>query len=145
MKRWIAAIVMGIVLSSVTAVWATDLRYVDATQFKQWLSEKKPLILADIQKLPDYRKHHFYGALSTAAYPVKSDADRAKLSAVIEMYQKTGNMVVIIGPRGKASAKRAFAFLVKKGIPQDKIVILTGGIHDWPDREMLLDIAGGCA
>ncbi len=145
MKRWIAAMVMGIVLSGVTAVWATDLRYVDATQFKQWLSEKKPLILADIQKLHDYRKHHFYGALSTTAYPVKSDADRAKLSVVIEMYRKTGNMVVIIGPRGKASAKRTFAFLVKKGIPQDKIVILTGGIHDWPDREMLLDIAGGCA
>ncbi|MFP7755383.1 rhodanese-like domain-containing protein [Thermodesulfobacteriota bacterium B35] len=145
MKGWIAAIVMGIALWSATIVGAADLNYVDATQFKQWLAEKRPLILADIQKLPDYRKHHFYGAIGTTAYPVKSDADRSKLAAVVEMFRKTGNMVVIIGPRGKASARRAFVFLVEQGIPGDKIVILTGGIHDWPDREMLLDIAGGCA
>ncbi len=145
MKRWIAVIVMGIVLWGAASVGAAGLRYVDAEQFKQWLSEKRPLILADIQKLNDYRKHHFYGAISTTAYPVKSDADRAKLAAVVEMFRKTGNMIVIIGPRGKASARRAFVYLAGQGVPPDKIVILSGGIHDWPDREMLLDIAGGCA
>ncbi len=145
MKQWIAALVMGIALWSAAAAGAADFQYVDAAQFKQWLAAKKPLILADIQKLPDYRKHHFYGAIGTTAYPVKSDADRAKLMNVVEMFEKTGNMVVIIGPRGKASARRAFAFLVENGVPREKIVILTGGIHDWPDREMLLDIAGGCA
>ncbi len=144
MKAWTSAIVMGIVIWYATVAGAADLRYVDAGQLKQWLAEKRPLILADIQRLPEYRKHHFYGAIATAAYPVRSDDDRARLAAVVDMYQKTGDTVVIIGPRGKASAKRAFVFLVKQGVPQDKVVILSGGIHDWPDQEMLLDISGGC-
>ncbi|RLB86256.1 MAG: rhodanese-like domain-containing protein, partial [Deltaproteobacteria bacterium] len=113
--------------------------------FKEWLADKKPMILADIQKSNDFKKHHFYGAIETNAYPVKTSGDVAKLDVILRMFHKTGNDVIILGPRGGSSAKRAGNYLLEEGVPMEKLFILDGGIRNWPEQEMLLDVAGGCA
>ena len=61
------------------------------------------------------------------------------------MFEKTGSPIVIVGPRGTSGARRACEYLLEQGIPQEKIFLLDGGIRDWPYKEMLMDIAGGCA
>lgn len=131
-------------LCTVAAI-AANINYMLADELKSMLDNKKPLVIADIQKTKEFKKHHFYSAIETSAYPVKSNADKQLLDKVVDMYAKTGNPIVIVGPRGSSASKRAYNYLLDQGVPEDKIFILKGGVKDWPYKELLIDIAGGCA
>ncbi len=145
-KKGLRCILVVLLLGLVVATAeAAELNYMDAASLKERLSSKKPLVLADIQKPHDFKKHHFFAAVETDAYPVKSASDKGKLDVVRHMFQKTGNNVIVIGPRGGSASERAAKSLIELGIPAEKVFILKGGIKKWPDQEMLLDVAGGCA
>jgi len=144
-KAVVRCIMVFLVLGLAGALHAAEINKVSAAQLKTWLDQKKPVVLADIQKRRDYEKHHFFGSVETDAYPVKKDVEKRRLDSVIRMFHKTGNPVVIIGPRGSAAAKRAGRYLIEQGVPEDKVFILEGGVKNWPDQEMLLDTATGCA
>jgi rhodanese-related sulfurtransferase len=103
-----------------------------------------PTILVDIQNKNAYQEHHFYNSIITYAYPARTELDTQSLVQALRMYEQTQNDVVIIGPRGGRACTRTHDFLVKRGIPAEKIFILKGGIRDWPYKEMLLDLKGGC-
>lgn len=134
-----------LLLAFAVTAGAADLNYIDADQFNEKILNKAPMILADIQKKSDFKKHQFFGSIGTAAYPVKKAKDKQKLEVILQMFEKTGNDVIVIGPRGGPGSKRAAAYLMEQGIPAEKVFILKGGVKGWPDQEMLLDIAGGCA
>ena len=138
----LVVLLLGFVVATAAAA---ELNYMDAARFKGLCSSKAPMLLADIQKPHDFKKHHFFAAVETDAYPVKSASDKAKLDVIRQMFQKTGNDVILIGPRGGPASKRAANALIEQGIPADKVFILEGGVKKWPDQEMLLDVAGGCA
>jgi rhodanese-related sulfurtransferase len=145
MRRGAVQLIMGILFLLVAvAAGAAEYTIVDAAQFKGWLNDRKPMILADIQKPDSFKKHHFYGAVETNASPAKTEKETGKLDVIVRKFQKTGKDVVVIGSRGGASARRTAAYLIDRGIPADKVFILDGGVKYWPDREMLLDVAGGC-
>ena len=116
-----------------------------ADELKVRIETKQPTILLDIQKKNAYKEHHFYGSIRTFAYPAKTDQDLESAVQAVRMFKQTGNDVVVIGPRGGRASKRTFDFLVTRGIPEDKIYILEGGIKKWPYRKMLLNIKGGCS
>jgi hypothetical protein len=109
------------------------------------LDSKDPVIIADIQKSNDFKMHYFFSAVETDSYPVKSDAEKAKLSKIVTLYKKSGNVIVIVGPRGGSGAKRAQAYLLEHNVPAEKIFILKGGIKGWPYKEMFIDVSTGCA
>jgi len=115
-----------------------------ADQFKARLDAKTPTILLDIQKKPAYKEHHFYGSVRTFAYPAKTDMDLDSVVQGVRMHNQSGNDIVIIGPRGGRAAKRTADYLVTRGVPDEKIFILEGGINGWPYKEMLLQLKGGC-
>lgn len=144
-RKGIKFVLVVLLLSFAVTAGATELNYMDAARFKGLCSSKAPMVLADIQKPHDFRKHHFFAAIETDAYPVKTGGDQAKLDVIRQMFQKTGNDVIVIGPRGGPASKRAANYLIRQGIPAEKVFILEGGIKKWPDQEMLLDVAGGCA
>ena len=137
-------VVMFWLLCTVSAT-AGNLNTISSTDFKEMLDDQKPVIIADIQKKNNFRKHHFYAAVETNAYPVKTSSERNKLEIIVEMFEKTGNPIVIVGPRGTSGAKRACKYLMEQGISQEEIFLLEGGIKEWPYKELLMDIAGGCA
>jgi len=141
--------ILGVVcllwLACSVSVAAAGLNFISAAEFKEMLDTNQPIVIADIQKSNNFRKHHFYAAVETDAYPVKTDSQRKQLEKIIAMFEKTGNPIVIVGPRGTSGAKRACEYLLDQDIPQEKIFILEGGIKAWPYKEMLIDIAGGCA
>lgn len=116
-----------------------------ADDLKVRIETKQPTILLDIQKKNAYKEHHFYGSIRTFAYPAKTDMQLESAVQGVRMHKQTGNDVVIIGPRGGRASKRTFDFLVTRGIPEDKIFILEGGIKKWPYKKMLLNIKGGCS
>jgi rhodanese-related sulfurtransferase len=143
-KRLIYFISACALLFVCSPVIASDYKLIEPDDFKIRLDTKQPTILVDIQKKNAYKEHHFYGSIRTFAYPAKTDMDKESLVQAVRMYETSQNDVVIIGPRGGRASQRSHDFLITRGIPEDKIYILNGGIKNWPYKEMLLDIKGGC-
>lgn len=144
-KRIVSLVMLVLLVCLVATAGAEEINFIDPGQFKVWLEGKKPMIIADIQKSNDFKKHHFFGAVATDAYPAKTVEDMVKLDVIKRMQEKTDTDVIIVGPRGGASARRSADYLIEQGVPAEKVFILEGGVKGWPNQEMLLDIAGGCA
>ncbi len=130
-------------LVTAAAVQASSMvKYIDSDTFRKYLDEKKSVYMVDIQKKNDYLRHHFYGAVATNAYPVRSRQDKERLKIILPEIRTTKDPIVIIGPRGGNAAKRAFAFLQQQGVDTQRMTILKKGIRDWPDFAVLLNTYG---
>lgn len=143
-KRLIYFISACALLFTSSPLIAADYKLMEPEDFKIRLDTKHPTILVDIQKKNAYKEHHFYGSIRTFASPAKTDMDKESLVQAVRMYETSQSDVVIIGKRGGAPSRRSHDFLITRGIPEEKIYILNGGIKGWPYKEMLLDIKGGC-
>ncbi len=136
MKKYVLLCLSLLCLFNVAAFFET-FNWVEPEQFKQWLEAKKPMILVDIQDKPSFAAHHFPGAIETNAFPVETDAERHRLDPAVATAKKSGQEVVVLCPRGGGGAKRAYDYLKAQGVPEKKLVILTGGVDKWPYRNML--------
>ncbi len=121
---------------------AQDYSYVGIDEFKGWLEGQRPVHIVDIQPEKDFQKQHFADSIQTNAYPVESDEQRAALDQGLAAFTKGNRDVVISGPRGKKGAERAYDYLKSKGIPTNRLFILTGGMAAWPYSDLL--IKEGC-
>lgn len=127
------AALMGLV--QVAHAWS-NYNYLSADELKAWLEAAKPMLIVDIQEKKDFAVHHIKGSLETNAYPVKSDHDRQTIDPALKLYhQNSSQAVVVVCPRGKGGAKRAYTYLAEKGVAKDKLFILTGGMGGWPFKE----------
>ena len=140
-------IILACLLLFMLTMPAVALAYnmMNADELKVRIETKQPTILLDIQKKNAYKEHHFYGSIRTFAYPAKTDMQLESAVQGVRMFKQTGNDVVIIGPRGGRASKRTFDYLVTRGVPENKLFILEGGIKKWPYKKMLLNIKGGCS
>ncbi len=105
--------------------------------FKQWLENKKLLIIFDIQPADEFAKHHFEGSIETNAFPAKTDEEKARLNKAIDKIKASKEDVVIVCPRGRSGAMNTYEYLKSKGIDEKRLYILEGGIAGWPYKEML--------
>jgi len=137
------AFVISVILSY-TPTLASAYNLMEPDALKVRLETKEPTILVDIQPKNAYKEHHFFGSVRTYAYPAKTEVDTQSLVQAVRMFESYGNDVVIISPRGGRASRRTFDFLITRGIPEEKLFILKGGIREWPFKEMLLNIKGGC-
>lgn len=112
--------------------------YVKPDEFRKWLESGKSMIIVDIQTKEDFEKHHFKGSIETNAYPVKTDDERRRLDAAVSRANASKDDVVIICPRGKGGAMNTYEYLKSKGIPENRLYVLEGGIGGWPYKEMLI-------
>ncbi len=133
--------VLGI-LTAGTVFARQTYNYINSRSLLEILDTGNSAQLVDIQKKNDYLMHHFSHSVNTAAYPVKSEKDKNRLEPVIGQLQKDNSRIIIIGPRGKGAAKRAFRYLTTRGISPERIAILEKGIRGWPKPELLLDTYG---
>jgi len=137
-KAIVATIVMLFMISMPGLALAFNMMAPD--ELKARLDTKQPTILLDIQKKNAYKEHHFYGSVRTYAYPARTEAELESAVQGVRMHEQTGDDVVIIGPRGGKASQRTFDFLITRGIPEENIFILQGGIKKWPYKKMLLSI-----
>ena len=101
-------------------------------------SEPTKIVLVDIQEKPDFEEEHLKGAISTYAYPVKTDEERARLEALLPEI-KPDQKVIIVCPRGGGGADRAYDFYLSKGLKKDQLVTLKDGQYGWP-RDKVKDV-----
>ncbi|MBU0661687.1 MAG: rhodanese-like domain-containing protein [Pseudomonadota bacterium] len=116
---------------------ASDYQYVSAEELKGWLEAARPVLLVDIQEKKDFAAHHIKGSIETNAYPVKSDAERQTLVSAVGR-AKDVESVIVVCPRGKGGAKRAYDYLKEQGVPEAKLVILADGMEKWPYQEWVV-------
>ena len=118
--------------------WSGSYQYMDAQTVKQKLESHAPLSLVDIQVEEEYAQHRIVGALPSYAYPVKSEADRAKLAALSPHLMTSEDPVVVVCPRGGGGAERAYDYLLSQGIDATRLYILEQGQQGWPYPELLV-------
>ena len=139
MKK-IVAVIWITVLGMAQLANASSYQYVSAEELKGWLEAEDSVLLMDIQVKEEFAAHHIKGSLETNSYPVKSGADRKRIDPAIKLNQSNDyRAVVVVCPRGKGGAKRAYDYLNKAGVSDNKLYILTGGMDRWPYRELVVE------
>jgi rhodanese-related sulfurtransferase len=105
--------------------------YIGAAALEARLKAGEAIHLLDIQVEEEYAKHHIKGATATHAYPVKSEADTAKLQAAVAKIKADNAPVVIVCPRGAGGATRTYDYLLTQGIAAERLLILEKGQEGW--------------
>lgn len=113
--------------------------YITADETAKLMREDaSKLVLVDIQEKPDFTEEHLKGALSTYAYPVKTDEEKTRLAALLPEF-KADQKIVIVCPRGGGGADRAYDFYLSKGVKKEQLFTLKGGQYEWP-RDKIKDV-----
>lgn len=137
--RKIVVVIWITVLGIAQFADASDYQYVSAEELKGWLEAETPVLLVDIQVKKEFAAHHIKGSLETNSYPVKSGSDLKRLVPAIAMNKSNDyRAVVVVCPRGKGGAKRAYDYLKKAGVADNKLYILAGGMERWPYRHLVV-------
>ena len=117
--------------------YAGEYNYVSAEQVKEWISSDTPVSIVDIQVKDEFDAHHLKGSIATYSYPVKSDADKARLDNTADALKDNKTQVVVVCPRGKGGAKRCYDYLASRGVAEDRLLILEKGIAGWPYKNLV--------
>lgn len=112
--------------------------YVKPEIFKQWLETNRNVLIVDIQPAKNFGDHHFKGSIETNAFPAKSDQEKRLLDKVLPMVQSSKGEVVIICPKGKVGAVNTYEYFQSKGVPENRLFILEGGIDSWSYPNLLV-------
>ncbi|MDD2499568.1 MAG: rhodanese-like domain-containing protein [Geobacter sp.] len=131
-------IALSLVLTIISATVALAANYIEPQELKELLDKKKPVILVDIQPAADFEKQHLPGSIETNAFPAKTDDEKARLDKALTIIKASKDPVVVVCPRGKSGAKNSYTYLESKGISEDRMQILEGGIHEWPYKELFV-------
>ncbi len=117
--------------------YAGGYNYVSAEQVKNWMASDTPLSIVDIQVKEEFEAHHLKDSIATYAYPVKSEADKARLNGTVDALKEKSTRIVVVCPRGKGGAKRCHDYLTSRGIAEDRLLILENGMAGWPYKELV--------
>ena len=131
-------IALSLVLTIISATVALAANYIEPQELKELLDKKKPVILVDIQPAADFEKQHLPGSIETNAFPAKTDDEKTRLDKALTIIKASKDPVVVVCPRGKSGAKNSYTYLESKGISEDRMQILEGGIHEWPYKELFV-------
>lgn len=131
-KRILLTLLATLAASSVFAA-----QYIKPDELKQNLDQKKPVVIVDIQTAEEFAKHHLDSSLETNAYPVKSAEEQKRLDTTLSAINSTTAPVVIVCPRGKGGAMNTYEYLKTRGIPEERLFILEGGMAGWPYKDIL--------
>ena len=88
--------------------------------------------MVDIQPAADFAKQHLPGSIETNAFPAKSDEEKGRLNKALPAINASKAPVIVLCPRGKSGAKNSYDYLQSKGVAENRLQILEGGIADWP-------------
>lgn len=111
-------------------------RYITADRLKADMNGGGDLFLLDIQPEENFKKNHLQGAVGTFAFPVKTDAEKAAVDAVLD--DAKGKTLIIICPGGKGGANNTWDHLVASGYDMSAVYILENGQNGWPHPELLV-------
>lgn len=129
MKRTL--VVLSFVLTFVSSVFSADYRYLSKEDLLDWLSQNKNMKIVDIQPKDEFVKKHIDSAMPTYAFPVKKEEEKKMVEAVLPELKSNDLPIVVVCPRGGGGARNTYDLLKSKGIDENRLYILTGGMSTW--------------
>jgi len=129
--------ILSFLLITANVGLAASYNYISAEEMKEKFTAGEDIIIVDIQVKEEYEQHHLPGSVATYAYPVKSETERAAIDIAVAKYNETGELVVIVCPRGKGGAKRTYDYMMSQNVLEDKLTILENGMSGWPYQDLL--------
>jgi rhodanese-related sulfurtransferase len=131
-------IALSLTFTLLAAAPALAANTITPANLKKMLDTKQEVIMVDIQPAADFAKQHLPGSIETNAFPAKSDEEKGRLSKALPVINGSKAPVVVLCPRGKSGAKNSYDYLQSKGVVENRLQILEGGIADWPYVEMFV-------
>ncbi|GAB7079023.1 rhodanese-like domain-containing protein [Megalodesulfovibrio paquesii] len=130
----LALLVLGlsVLLASSAALAETPYNFIAPDVLHKRLEAKEALVLIDICVVEQFKTGHIPGSLETNAYPVETDAERARLAEKLPKIKESGVDVIIVCPRGGGGAKRAVDYYLSQGVDAKRLLILEKGMDGWP-------------
>ena len=125
------------VLLLTSASLACAANYISPDELKLMIQQQKDVVIVDIQPFVEFDQHYLQGAIETNAFSAKSADEKQRLDKTLPAIIASSAPVVIVCPRGKSGAKNSYEYLLTKGIPEGRLLILDGGIAEWPYQAML--------
>jgi rhodanese-related sulfurtransferase len=110
--------------------------YITADELKELIQQKKEVVIVDIQPAGEFEQHFLPGSIETNAFPAKSRAEKQFLNKALPDINASAAPVVIVCPRGGSGAKNSYEYLQTQGVPENRLMILKGGIAGWPHQEL---------
>ena len=111
--------------------------YIAPDELKQMIRQHNDVVIVDIQPAGEFEQHYLKGSIETNAFPAKSPDEKQRLDKALTEINASTAPVVIICPRGGSGAKNSYEYLQTRGIPEDRLLILKGGIAGWPHQELM--------
>jgi len=111
--------------------------YITPDELKLMIQQKKELLIVDIQPPNEFEQHYLKESIETNAFPAKSPVEKQRLDKTLPVIGASSAPVVIVCPRGGSGAKNSYEYLLTRGVPENRLLILTGGIAGWPHQELL--------
>jgi rhodanese-related sulfurtransferase len=132
-KRTIGVIsVLLLVAGSGWAASSDGYNYIAPDALQKRITEGSPMILIDICSVDQFAAGHIKGSIETNAYPVKTDAEKARLAKYLPQIKTASEDVIIVCPRGGGGAKNTFDFYKSNGVEEKRLLILEKGMEKWP-------------
>jgi len=131
-------IALSLAFTLLSAAPALAANTITPADLKKMLETKQEVILVDIQPAADFEKQHLPGSIETNAFPAKSDEEKARLDKTLPAINAGKAQVIVLCPRGKSGAKNSYDYLQSKGVAENRLQILEGGIAGWPHAEMFV-------
>jgi len=128
-------VISTLLLTSASLACAAN--YISPDELKLMIQQRKDVVLVDIQPANEFEQHYLKGAIETNAFPAKSPDEKQRLDKTLPVINASSAPVVIICPRGGSGAKNSYEYFQTKGVPENRLLILKGGIAGWPHQELL--------
>ncbi|HYQ48135.1 MAG TPA: rhodanese-like domain-containing protein [Thermodesulfovibrionales bacterium] len=109
--------------------------FVEPDTLKQWLETRRSVILIDLQPAGAFRQRHIRGSVMTNAYSVETSEQKKMLDSTLKRINESDSSVVIVhapGKMGRIGAGNAYDYFISKGVAQNRLFVLNGGIDNWP-------------
>ncbi|MDX9708932.1 MAG: rhodanese-like domain-containing protein [Trichloromonas sp.] len=123
---------LAVLLTLLTASATLAANLMSPAELKDLLEQQQPVILVDIQPAADFEKQHLPGSIETNAFPAKTVEEKQRLDQTLPVIEASNAPVAVLCPRGKSGAQNSYDYLITKGVPEERMRILEGGIAGWP-------------
>lgn len=128
-------VISALLLTSASLACAAN--YISPDELKLMIQQQKDVVIVDIQPSGEFEQHYLKGAIETNAFPVKSPGEKQRLDKTLPVIKASTAPVIIICPRGGSGAKNSYEYLQTQGVPENRLLILKGGMAGWPYQELL--------
>ena len=132
-------ITLSLALTLLSATAALAANYIEPQELKGLLDNEQPVILVDIQPAADFEKQHLIGSIETNAFPAVKDEEKARLDSALAVINASKYPVIVVCPRGKSGAMNSYNYFESKGVSEERMQILEGGIAGWPYKELFVE------